>query len=177
MSPTLGATGSDTLSMEDQLGTMAYAATILQVTGCASMLCGPGTCVVAPEGPLCDCEGTGMEGPHCTDLLPPLTSASLSPSPSPSATFITLAPGILKACPGRVGPLLGSVCSGRGECVRSQPGCSEDSSDCIAVCRCDYCFCNTCTCTHPFDRHDRPNRRFIRDKYPPPGYLAPSRIQ
>ncbi len=157
MSSALDASGSSTIAVEDQLSTMAFAAMILQVTGCASMLCSAGTCVVAPEGPVCDCEGTGMEGPHCTDPLSPSTSASLSASPSPVAAATTeggprgvastspsqspspssvpsRAPRLMP-CPGRVGLSEGNDCSGRGECVRSQPGCTEDNVDCIAVCR------------------------------------------
>ncbi len=157
MSSALDASGSSTIAVEDQLGTMAFAAMILQVTGCASMLCSAGTCVVAPEGPVCDCEGTGMEGPHCTDPLSPSTSVSLSASPSPVAAATTeggprgiastspsqspspssvpsQAPRLMP-CPGRVGLSEGNNCSGRGECVRSQPGCTEDNVDCIAVCR------------------------------------------
>jgi hypothetical protein len=160
MSTTLSVDPTNATDAASQLGTMALAVMVLQVTGCSSMDCGPGLCTVTGEGASCDCSGTGMTGAYC-DRAVASTTPSPSDSPSPSSSRPSsgsTSPGVSpdasrsgtrsrvpspspalpkqRVCPGRLGSGGGvAECSGHGVCARSKVDCRESDSDCVAACR------------------------------------------
>ena len=113
-----------------------------QVTGCSSMVCGPGVCVVGGIGPVCDCTGTGATGTHCEE---PSSSPAVSPTSPPLATpgvprpsaspspAVSPTPLPLLSCPGS--GTVDAPCSGHGTCIRTTAGCTVADLECVASCR------------------------------------------
>ena len=158
-SGTSGGGSGSSVNIAGVMDTMMLTVMVLQVTACASVQCGAGSCIIVDSAPVCDCSGSGFSGAFCSIAIASesagsnsssssghpeggSTSVSASPSPSvlvtaapPSASVLPVPSAVVvvpqKPCPSSSGV----DCSGHGTCLRSMAECPTTSLQCVTACR------------------------------------------